>query len=167
MLSTLSSIYDPLGLGAPFLLKGKQIMQTLCAKRFRWDDQVPQDIGNDWKKWINQLNLLKNLHITRCFKPPKFGRIKETSIHHFSDASESGYGQASNLRLVCETGRINCCLLMGKVLVAPIKYITIPTMEFVAAFLSVKISALLQKELRLFNVKETLWTDSEVVLGYI
>ena len=56
---------------------------------------------------------------------------------------------------------------MGKVLVAPIKYITIPTMEFVAAFLSVKISALLQKELRLFNVKETLWTDSEVVLGYI
>ena len=56
---------------------------------------------------------------------------------------------------------------MGKVPVAPIKYITIPTMEFVAAFLSVKISALLQKELRLFNVKETLWTDSEVVLGYI
>ena len=29
MLSTLSSIYDPLGLCAPFLLKGKQIIQTL------------------------------------------------------------------------------------------------------------------------------------------
>ena len=68
MLSTLSSIYDPLGLGAPFLLKGKQIIQTHCPQKFRWDDQVPQDIGNDWKKWINQLNLLKNLHITRCFK---------------------------------------------------------------------------------------------------
>ena len=35
MLSTLSSIYDPLGLCAPFLLKGKQIIQTLCAQRFR------------------------------------------------------------------------------------------------------------------------------------
>ena len=29
MLSTLSSIYDPFGLGAPFLLKEKQIIQTL------------------------------------------------------------------------------------------------------------------------------------------
>ena len=35
------------------------------------------------------------------------------------------------------------------------------------ATLSVKISALLQKELQLLNVKETVWTDSEVVLGYI
>ena len=54
MSSILSSIYDPLDLGAPFLLKGKQIIQTLCVQRFSWDDQVPEDIGNDWKKWINQ-----------------------------------------------------------------------------------------------------------------
>ena len=167
MLSTLSSIYDPLCLGEPFLLKGKQIIQTLSAQRFRWDIQVPQDIGNDWKKWINQLNLLKNLHITRCFKPPKFGRIKETNIHHFSDASDTGYGQASYLRLVSETGRINWCLFMGETRVAPIKYITIPKMELVAVTLSVKISALLQKESQLLNVKETFWTNSEVFLRYI
>ena len=167
MLSTLSSIYDPFTLVTPFLFKGKQIIQTLCAQRFRWDDQVPQDIGNDWKKWINQLNLLKNLHITLCFRPPKFGRIKETSIHNFSDASDSGYAQASYLRLVSETGRINYCLLMGKAREAPIKYITIPRMELAVATLSVKISALLQKERQLLNFKETFWTDSEVVLGYI
>ena len=40
-------------------------------------------------------------------------------------------------------------------------------MELVAATLSVKISALLQKELELLNVKETFWTDSEYALGYI
>ena len=40
-------------------------------------------------------------------------------------------------------------------------------MELVAATLSVKISALLQKETQLLNVKETFQTDSEVVLGYI
>ena len=56
---------------------------------------------------------------------------------------------------------------MGKAHVAPIKYITIPRMELVAATLSVKISALLQKELQPLNVKETFWTDREVVLGYI
>ena len=167
MLSTLSSIYDPLGLGALFLHKGKEIIQALCAQNFRWDDQVPQDIGNDWKIWSNQLNQLKNLHISWHFKPPKFGRIKKTNIHHFSDASDSGYGQASYLHLVRETGRINCCLLTGKVHVTPIKYTTIPRMELVAATLSVKVSRLLPKELQLLNVKETFWTDSEVVLGYI
>ena len=71
---------------------------------------------------MSQLNLLKNLHITRCFKPPKFGRIKKTIIYHFSDASDSGYGQASYLRLVSDTGRTNCCLLTVKTRVAPIKY---------------------------------------------
>ena len=35
MLSTLSSIYDRLGLGAPFQLIGKQIIQTICAQKFR------------------------------------------------------------------------------------------------------------------------------------
>ena len=52
MLSTVSSIYDPLGLGAHFLLKRKQIIQTLCAQNFRWDDQVPQDVGNNWKNGV-------------------------------------------------------------------------------------------------------------------
>ena len=41
------------------------------------------------------------------------------------------------------------------------------TKELVPATLSVTISALLQTELQLLNVKETFWADSEVVLGYI
>ena len=56
---------------------------------------------------------------------------------------------------------------MEKARVAPIKFVTIPRTELVAATLSVKISPLLPKELQLLNVKETPWTDSEVVLGYI
>ena len=47
MLSTLSFIHDPLCLGGPFLPKGKQIIPTIWAQKFRWDGQVSQDIGND------------------------------------------------------------------------------------------------------------------------
>ena len=56
---------------------------------------------------------------------------------------------------------------MEKSRVAPIKNITTPRMELVSAPLSFKISALLQKELQLLNVKKTFWTDSEVVIRYI
>ena len=42
-----------------------------------------------------------------------------------------------------------------------------PRMELVAATLSVKISALLKRELQMNYDKEIFWIDSEVTLGYI
>ena len=44
---------------------------------------------------------------------------------------------------------------------------TIPRMELVAAALSVKMSIFLRKELKIPVNTEVVWTDSEVVLGYI
>ena len=40
LLSTLSSAYDPLRLGAPFLLKGRHIIQQLCRNRLNWDEPI-------------------------------------------------------------------------------------------------------------------------------
>ena len=40
LLSTLSSAYDSLGLGAAFLLKGKQIIQQLCRNRLSWEKPI-------------------------------------------------------------------------------------------------------------------------------
>ena len=48
---------------------------------------------NDWKP----IKPTEESSYQLSFKPPKFGRKKETSIHHFSDASKSSYGQASYL----------------------------------------------------------------------
>ena len=50
LLSTLSSVYDPLGLGAPFLLKGKQIIQLLCRKRLNWDAPIDERSSYEWQK---------------------------------------------------------------------------------------------------------------------
>ncbi|XP_066934408.1 uncharacterized protein [Clytia hemisphaerica] len=47
MLSMISSIYDPLGLISPFILKGRLILQTLCKMQHGWDDQIPEDIATD------------------------------------------------------------------------------------------------------------------------
>ena len=56
---------------------------------------------------------------------------------------------------------------MRKSRVAPKKYVTIPHLELVAAVLSVKILALIRRELDTEWKNETFWTDSKVVLGYI
>ena len=99
--------------------------------------------------------------LDRCFKPINFGTFFESTLHHFSNASEYGYGQVLYLQLVGNTGRI------GKARVAPLKSMAMPRMELVVATLSVKISVLLKKELQIRIKKEMFWTDSEVVLAYI
>ena len=102
-----------------------------------------------------------------CIQPEGFGIIKEASLHHFSDASEEGYGQSTYLRLVNVSGKIHCCLLMGQSRVIPKKYVTILHLELVASVLSVKIAALIRRELDIEWKNETFWTDSKVILGYI
>ena len=42
-LSVLSSVYDPLGFGAPFLLKGKQILKKLYEQGLKWDEELPKE----------------------------------------------------------------------------------------------------------------------------
>ena len=166
ILSTVSSIYDPLGLVAPFLLQGKRILQAICQDGTHWDDPIPDHLRIQWVKWREELGCLAKLKVPRCYKPNDFGEVKTIELH-FSDASTYGYGQCSYLRMTNSQGRIHRALVMAKSRVTPSKPITVPRLELTAALLSVKASAFLQRELQYGVIPEVFWTDSEVVLGYI
>ena len=166
VLSVLSSIYDPLDFGAPFL-KGNQIIKRLCQLNLKWDEDIPDEISNEWVTWKESLPNLEMAYLRRCFKHLGCGKAVDCSLHHFSDACENGYGSANYIRLLNEKGRIHCSRVMGKASVALLKYISIPRMKLVAATLSVKQSALLRKGLQYPDMKEAFWTDSQAVLRYI
>ena len=90
------------------------------------------------------------------------------SLHHFSDASQDGYGQVSYLRLVDQKGMIHCGLIMAKSRVTLIKFVSILRLELAAAAHPIKVSMMLRKELTIHSeIKEYFWTDSQVVLSYI
>ena len=57
MLSMVSKIYDPLGFAAPFLLKGKRILQVLCNSNYSCVEAVSDDYIKDWNKWKRELQL--------------------------------------------------------------------------------------------------------------
>lgn len=166
ILSTVASIYDPLGFISPVVLEGKQILQEMCRRNKKWDDPLCEDLCQQWFKWTNELPKLSHLQITRCYKPPDFGEITKSEIHNFADASTAGYGATCYLRLVNARGQAHCTLLISKARVTPLKAITIPRLELQAAVTSVSISQKVLKELQM-DVSETFWTDSQVVLGYI
>ena len=155
MISMISKIYDPLGLAALFLLKGKRILQELCKSNFNWDDVVSDDYIIAWEKWKKELQLLENLKMERCFKPSKFAKVIDCSLHHFSDASQDGYGQVTYLRIVDEKGYIKCSLVMAKSRVPPTKFVLIPRLKLTAAALSMKVSTMLTRELTIHpTIKE-------------
>ena len=58
--------------------------------------------------------------------------MANVSLHHFSDASELGYGQCSYIRMVNETGRIHCSLLLEKSRVVHKKFMSIARLELQA-----------------------------------
>ncbi|XP_066935322.1 uncharacterized protein [Clytia hemisphaerica] len=151
ILSSVSSIYDPLGFAAPVMLLIKRLLQKLIKDDKSWDDQISGEERAIWEKWRLQLPSLENVTIKRCFKPENFGKVVKATAHHFSDGSTIGYGQCSYLQLTDDKEQISTSFLMGKSRVAPLKQITVPRMELTAAVTSIKVSNLLNQELKQIN----------------
>ncbi len=167
ILSTVASVYDPLGLIAPVLLSGKRILQEVCKRGSGWDDPLSDRLSLRWEQWKRDLQNLQKIDVPRTYAPFSFGKPAQAELHHFSDASTHGYGQCSYLRLKNTEGDVHCAMVMAKSRVAPLKLTTIPRLELAAAVVSVEISSVLKKELDYTVIEETFWTDSKVVLGYI
>lgn len=108
ILSLTSSLYDPLAFAATLILPAKVLLQELCRLDFGWDETLPNDTLVKWRAWLDDLPNLKLVSWLRCLKPKDFGVPHNIQLHHFSDASEVGYGAASYLRLVNDQGRIHC-----------------------------------------------------------
>ena len=166
-LSILSSIFDPLGLVSPFVLKGRKILQQLCEQIVKWDEPVDKPAAESWEYWKANIQELCDIKIPRFLRKKDCMKIKHTSLHYFSDASETGYGVDAYIRSVRENGETFCNIVMAKSRVASLKFMSVPRLELTAAVLAVKIAVQLREELDMEVHDEVFWTDSRVVLGYI
>ena len=140
-------MYDPLRFAAPFLLTRRQISFKTYAETFRSD-----------------LLTLDKMKITRCLTLVGFEDAATVEIHNFSDASTTGYGQCSHIRLMNTDQKVHCAFIMGKSRVAQLKHITILRLELSAALVAVKVGTMLNIELSYENIVHIFWTDSTVVL---
>lgn len=166
VLSTIASLYDPLGLLSPFILQGKQILQEICCESLDWDTPLPEDLQCKWRTWLKDLAKVGQAQIPRNVHPTFFSPT-EVELHHFSDASTSGYGQCSYIKFKGPEMQTHTALMMAKSRVVPKKGVTVPRLELQAAVLSIKVARFLQEELDYSNVQHYFWTDSQIVLAYI
>lgn len=61
--------------------------------------------------------------------PGSFGNLVSAQLHHFSDASECGFGTVSYLRLLDDKQKVHRAFDIGKARVVPLKPISIPRLE--------------------------------------
>ena len=96
VLSTVNSIYDPLGLAVPVLLERRLLLHKLVImgksknndKPLGWDDPLPDTLLTQWQCWRNSWDDLEKVSLRCCHHPVGFGTIVRREIHAFADASE-------------------------------------------------------------------------------
>ncbi|XP_066958086.1 uncharacterized protein [Macrobrachium rosenbergii] len=132
ILSQISKVFDPLGLLLPVTTKGKFIMKELWDLSVAWDEEVPAHIKKNWSKHSSDLTQLPSISLPRSC----ISLESENSLCIFCDASKSCYGFAIyNVSIGISR------LMFAKSRVPPVKTKTLPMLELMGGFLSVKMLA--------------------------
>ncbi|XP_072392412.1 uncharacterized protein [Diabrotica undecimpunctata] len=163
ILSTISQIYDPLGILSPVIIISKIIIQQLWSLKLPWDEPVPETIFIKWFQFYNQLPILNQLKIPRL----AVGRThKLLDLHCFCDASLQAYASCIYIRSVDAKGIYQTHLLCSKAKVAPLKSITIPRLELLASLLGAQLVDQLLKG-SFPSIPIYFWSDSQIVLCWL
>lgn len=168
VLKCVMSLFDPLGLLACLLVHGKVLMQDVWRTGIKWDEPVNDKIFKHWRRWIKLISKVKDLRLPRCyFNNVSSSVYKSLQVHVFVDASEVAYSAAVYFRVIGADGSIQCSLVAAKTKVAPLKYVTIPRLELMAAALGTTLLSFVIDGHTTAVQKRFLWSDSKTVLSWI
>lgn len=110
VLSEILKLHDPNGYVSPIIVKAKMLMQDIWKlnnkdkkkkDKIDWDDELPDDIKNQWQKYRSEFPLLSNFHA-------------------FCDACSKAYGVTIFVRVLDEHQKVCVSLLSSKSRVAPL-----------------------------------------------
>ena len=68
VLSTIASLYDPLGFVSPVVLKAKVFLQGLTRRKAGWDEEITSSESKRWSNWLSLLSRLNEVSVPSCFK---------------------------------------------------------------------------------------------------
>ncbi|KRX35821.1 hypothetical protein T05_7769 [Trichinella murrelli] len=148
VLSILTSVFDPLGIVGP------------CVLKEEWEAR--------WQQWAGDVKVVATVSIPRWYG---LDRGKPSTMHVFVDAATVGYGSVAYLA----QGRTTAFVAAKSRVVNPLMTTTIPRLELQAFIVGVRLTDTLLKELensnRLREINETLqscrFKDRHVEVRYV
>ena len=163
VVSSVSSIFDPLGLVSPLLLEPKLFIRKLCQMKLAWDEKFSDDIRQEWQSYASRFNSLllnHNLDFNR--------KVADQSLPVdyivFTDASTKAYGF---VMYALQEGSAN--LVFSKFKLAPQPPKTLPSLELLALYLAMHcVDTYISDKNNHLNIsKFTFLTDSQIALSWI
>ena len=140
MLSFVASVFDPLGLFAPFTMRTRILLNTIWAQK--WNDKMEQKDEIKFLDWVTELAELKTMPLKRGYSDKSYKKI---DLHIFSDASKESMCIVAYLRVESDDG-VELSFVIGKCRIAPMKQQMIPKPELQAAVFSVRLRQLIAED---------------------
>ncbi|CAE1311547.1 unnamed protein product [Acanthosepion pharaonis] len=141
VLSTLNSLYDPLGFAAPVTIQGKLILRELIHENSEWDSPLPQEMHKIWSSWRDSLEALNEVRIPRAFTNIPLSKAVHKELHIFSDASTKAIAAVAYLKVTDDKGNNQIGFVTGKAKLARPEH-SVPRLELCAALLATELSEL-------------------------
>ncbi|XP_065087291.1 uncharacterized protein LOC135709030 [Ochlerotatus camptorhynchus] len=163
MLSSISQLFDPLGLAAPIVVRGKMLMQELWLLNCSCYQPVPDVLQFKWGEYFSSLEKLTEFRVDRYALLPH----AKVQLHTFTDALEAAYGACIYARSVDSSGNVRVRLIASKTRVAPLKRITLPRLELCGALVGAQLYAYVSKALQIEISDSFFWCDSTVTLHWL
>ena len=157
-----SKIFDPIGLAAPITIRAKLLLQRLWQMRIHWDEPLEVEIAKEWNAIASDIKKLPSFPINRCYFATTAFTTFNIELHVFADASTKAYGAVAFLCTKQETS-----FVMAKSRVAPLKTLTLPKLELMAALVATRLANFIIHSLTLQQASMYVWTDSQIVLHWI
>ena len=168
ILSVIAQLFDPFGLLTPFIMVAKGLFQTCWRLGLGWDEVVSDELRQRFLSWVCGLSAVREWKIFRSYTSGRWNDVSIFQLHAFGDASERGYGACVYLRVLKKEGSWCSSLVFSKARVAPLKPLTLPRLELLAALMCARLLEFVRDALQLpSDVSYTCWTDSTVVLAWV
>lgn len=164
VLSTVSQIYDPLGLIGPAVIRAKLIIQQLWHLKLDWDIEIPKNLQEIWLELMSEINVLNQLQIKRH---ASIKNSQKLELYGFCDSSEKAYGACIYLATYDSQGNKHIHLLTAKSRVAPLRKETVARLELLSAHLLAKLVLKIKNTLNITISKTIYFTDSTIVLSWL
>ena len=116
------------------IIRFKTLFQKLCQCKSDWDKIIPNELVEEWKGLISDLNVAVPISLSRSYLCDITEPVISATLFGFCDASMKAYVAVVYL-LKTETQSV-VRFVAAKTRVAPLQSQTIPQLELLSALLS-------------------------------
>ena len=128
-----------------------------------WDEPLKKDLQDEWLIIAKDIQVATTVTIPRrYFTNADLSSIAAAQLYVFADASIKAYGVVAYLQVNEYTA-----FVIAKTRVAPVKELTLPKLELMAALIAARVSNFITTSLSLQGISTHLWADNQIVLYWI